>query len=105
MKTFSQFNEDIAKELEGIAKSFSMDKSQQRKLAGQITGTVLNKLTGGQKGREKAINKVSGQFKKMGDELPGAVNQFSDFLKSGKIEQGFNKMNTQMQQGMKKYNR
>ena len=32
----------------------------------------------------------------MNDELPGAVNKFSDFLKSGKIEKGFEKMSSQI---------
>ena len=102
MKTFKQFREassenlpPIISDLKKMAGSYKMDKKQATNLKNTIVGTVFNKL-GGQEGIDKAVGKVSSTVSKMNDELPGAVNKFSDFLKSGKIEKGFEKMSSQI---------
>jgi len=101
MKTFKQFREasgdvpPIITDLKKMASSYKMDKKQANNLKNTIVGTVFNKL-GGQEGIDKAVGKVSSTVSKMNTELPGAVNKFSDFLKSGKIEKGFEKMSSQI---------
>ena len=101
MKTFKQFREasgdlpPIITDLKKMAGSYKMDKTQANNLKNTIVGTVFNKL-GGQEGIDKAVGKVSSTVSKMNTELPGAVNKFSDFLKSGKIEKGFEKMSSQI---------
>ena len=102
MKTFKQFREassenvpPVITDLKNMARSYKMDKKQATNLKNTIVGTVFNKL-GGQEGIDKAVGKVSSTVSKMNDELPGAVNKFSDFLKSGKIEKGFEKMSSQI---------
>ena len=114
MKTFQQFQEETPKVLPNIEKSMERTAKGIGKVINPadvknfVINTVKNKALEklGAKDDEEAINKVKGfvddKVTKMTDELPGAVNKFSDFLKSGKIEQGFSKMNTQMQKGMKK---
>ena len=114
MKTFQQFQEETPKGLPNVEKSLERTAKGVGKVINPadvknfVINTVKNKALEklGAKDDEEAINKVKGfvddKVTKMTDELPGAVNKFSDFLKSGKIEQGFSKMNTQMQQGMKK---
>jgi len=101
MKTFKQFREasgdlpPIITDLKKMAGSYKMDKKQATNLKNNIVGTVFKKL-GGQEGIDKVVGKVSSTVSKMNDELPGAVNKFSDFLKSGKIEKGFEKMSSQI---------
>lgn len=101
MKTFKQFREasgdlpPIITDLKKMAGSYKMDKKQATNLKNSILGTVFNKL-GGQEGIDKAVGKVSSTVSKMNTELPSAVNKFSDFLKSGKIEKGFEKMSSQI---------
>ena len=102
MKTFKQFREassenlpPIITDLKKMAGSYKMDKKQATNLKNTIVGTVFNKL-GGQEGIDKAVGKVDSTIKTMNAELPSAVNKFSDFLKSGKIEQGFEKMSSQI---------
>ena len=88
MKSFQQFNEDIAKELEGLAQSFSLSKDDQRKLAGKITGEVLNKLIN--PNLEKLNTKIDSDKFKEG--LPKAINKANEFINSGKIENDFQKL-------------
>ena len=101
MKTFKQFREasgdvpPVITDLKNMARSYKMDKKQATNLKNSILGTVFNKL-GGQEGIDKAVGKVSSTVSKMNTELPSAVNKFSDFLKSGKIEKGFEKMSSQI---------
>ena len=101
MKTFKQFREasgdlpPIITDLKKMAGSYKMDKKQATNLKNTIVGTVFNKL-GGQEGIDKAVGKVDSTIKTMNAELPSAVNKFSDFLKSGKIEKGFEKMSSQI---------
>ena len=102
MKTFKQFREassenlpPIISDLKKMAGSYKMDKKQATNLKNTIVGTVFNKL-GGQEGIDKAVGKVDSTIKTMNAELPSAVNKFSDFLKSGKIEKGFEKMSSQI---------
>tara|TARA_R100001460_G_scaffold43409_1_gene79708 strand:+ start:349 stop:702 length:354 start_codon:yes stop_codon:yes gene_type:complete len=114
MKTFQQFQEETPKVLPNIEKSMERTAKGIGKVINPadvknfVINTVKNKALEklGAKDDEEAINKVKGfvddKVTKMTDELPGAVNKFSDFLKSGKIEQGFSNLNTQMQKGMKK---
>ena len=90
MKSFQQFNEDIAKELEGLAQSFSLSKDNQRKLAGQITATVLNKLIN--PNLEKLNTKIDDSSNKFKEDLPKAINKANEFINSGKIENDFQKL-------------
>ena len=98
MKTFKQFTEqrkndvpDVIKSLQGISQMAgkSIDPKQVRN---QVIGTVFNKLTGGEKGRENAINAAQKKVDKMSTDLPKAFDKFEKFLGSGKIEAGINKM-------------
>ena len=102
MKTFKQFREassenlpPVITDLKNMATSYKMNKKQATNLKNTIVGTVFNKL-GGQEGIDKAVGKVDSTIKTMNAELPSAVNKFSDFLKSGKIEKGFEKMSSQI---------
>ena len=101
MKSFSQFQEaasekvkppksfdKIGKEMGNIAKEFSMDKKTAKNLAGTITGTVINRLTGGEEGQRMAVDKITGTINTASAKLPDAVNNFSAFLKSGKPQEG-----------------
>ena len=90
MKSFQQFNEDIAKELEGLAQSFSLSKDNQRKLAGQITATVLNKLIN--PNLEKLNTKIDDSSNKFKEDLPKTINKANEFINSGKIENDFQKL-------------
>ena len=88
MKSFQQFNEDIAKELEGLAQSFSLSKENQKKLVGKITGTVLNKLVN--PNLEKLNTKIDTDKFKEG--LPKAIDKANELINSGKIENDFQKL-------------
>ena len=90
MKSFQQFNEDIAKELEGLAQSFSLSKDNQRKLAGQITATVLNKLIN--PNLEKLNTKFDDSSDKFKEGLPKAIDKANELINSGKIENDFQKL-------------
>ena len=90
MKSFQQFNEDIAKELEGLAQSFSLSKDNQRKLASQITATVLNKLIN--PNLEKLNTKIDDSSNKFKEDLPKTINKANEFINSGKIENDFQKL-------------
>ncbi len=98
MKTFKQFTEqrkndvpDVIKSLQNISQMAgkSIDPKQVRN---QVIGTVFNKLTGGEKGRENAINAAQKKVDKMSTDLPKAFDKFEKFLGSGKIEAGISKM-------------
>ena len=98
MKTFKQFTEqtkndvpDVIKSLQGISQMAgkSIDPKQVRN---QVIGTVFNQLTGGEKGRENAINAAQKKVDKMSTDLPKAFSNFQKFLGSGKIEAGIEKM-------------
>ena len=90
MKSFQQFNEDIAKELEGLAQSFSLSKDNQRKLASQITATVLNKLIN--PNLKKLNTKIDDSSNKFKEDLPKTINKANEFINSGKIENDFQKL-------------
>ena len=103
MKTFQQFIKEtpkpdnvpsIIKSLKGLATDIGTNNPD---LPNQIKNTVMKTVAKKfaptiQKGTEtldKNLTKVS-------TELPGAMNKFQDFLDSGKIQKGFNKMSSQM---------
>ena len=90
MKSFQQFNEDIAKELEGLAQSFSLSKDDQRKLAGKITGEVLNKLIN--PNLKKLNTKIDDSSDKFKEGLPKAIDKANELINSGKIENDFQKL-------------
>ena len=90
MKSFQQFNEDIAKELEGLAQSFSLSKENQKKLVGKITGTVLNKLIN--PNLEKLNTKIDNSSDKFKEGLPKAIDKANELINSGKIENDFQKL-------------
>lgn len=100
MKTFDQFKEDV-NNLETTLKTFATDKMKPKlkgiakdvsknvdvdKLKNTINTTVIDKLTGGETGREKIVKKVGDNFEKASKEIPNALNRFNDFLNSGTIE-------------------
>ena len=107
MKTFKQFTEqsndypDIIKSLRGIAQQNKMTKDDATNFRDKITSTVFDKLTGGAEGREKGINKIQSKINKMTTDMPKAFDKFEKFLGSGKIEKGFNKASTKLNQVMK----
>ena len=100
MKTFDQFKEDVSN-LETTLKTFATDKMKPKlkgiakdvsknvdvdKLKNTINTTVIDKLTGGETGREKMVKKVGDNFEKASKNIPNALNRFNDFLNSGTIE-------------------
>ena len=100
MKTFDQFKEDV-NNLETTLKTFATDKMKPKlkgiakdvsknvdvdKLKNTINTTVIDKLTGGETGREKMVKKVGDNFEKASKNIPNALNRFNDFLNSGTIE-------------------
>ena len=99
MKTFDQFKEDannlettlktfatdMKPKLKGIAKDVSKNVDTE-KLKNTINTTVIDKLTGGETGREKIVKKVGDNFEKASKDIPNAMNRFNDFLNSGTIE-------------------
>ena len=107
MKTFQQFIEQsnnlpgVIKNLQSIAQSAKMDKNQAKGLAGGITRTVLDKLTGGAEGREKGIDAMKGKLNTMSTDLPKAIDKFQGFLNSGKIEKGMGKLNDKLLKQLK----
>lgn len=64
-----------------------------------IMRTVFERLTGGEKGRTEAVKSINREIDKMTESLPKAVNKFSDFLESGKIESGINKLSDILEVG------
>ena len=107
MKTFKQFSEqskndvpDVIKSLQGIAQTAG-NTIDPKKVRNQVIGTVFDKLTGGEKGRENAINAAQNKVNKMSTDLPKAIDKFQGFLNSGKIEKGLNKATTKLNQVMK----
>ena len=98
MKTFKQFSEqskndvpDVIKSLQGIAQTAG-NTIDPKTVRNQVIGTVFNKLTGGVKGRENAIDAAQNKVNKMSTDLPKAFAKFEKFLGSGKIESGVEKM-------------
>ena len=98
MKTFKQFSEqskndvpDVIKSLQGIAQTAG-NTIDPKTVRNQVIGTVFNKLTGGVKGRENAIDAAQNKVNKMSTDLPKAFDKFEKFLGSGKIESGVEKM-------------
>ena len=107
MKTFKQFAEqlkndvpDVIKSLQGIAQTAG-NTIDPKTVRNKVIGTVFNKLTGGAEGREKGINKIQSKINKMTTDMPKAFDKFEKFLGSGKIEKGFNKASTKLNQVMK----
>ena len=107
MKTFKQFTEQAKNDVPNIImslQSISTKASKEinpEKVAAGVVGTVFDKLTGGEKGRENAINTAQKKVDKMSTDLPKAFDKFEKFLGSGKIEKSFNKANTKLNQVMK----
>jgi len=64
-----------------------------------IMRTVFERLTGGEKGRTEGVKSINREINKMTESLPRAVNKFSDFLESGKIESGINKLSDILEVG------
>ena len=64
-----------------------------------IMRTVFERLTGGEKGRTEGVKSINREINKMTESLPKAVNKFSDFLESGKIESGINKLSDILEVG------
>ena len=98
MKTFKQFTEqkkndypDVINQLKGLSQMAGKEINPEKVAAG-VVGTVFNKLTGGEKGRENAINAAQKKVDKMSTDLPKAFGEFEKFLGSGKIEAGISKM-------------
>ena len=98
MKTFRQFTEqkkndypDVINQLKGLSQMAGKNIDPEKVAAG-VVGTVFNKLTGGEKGRENAINAAQKKVDKMSTDLPRAFDKFEKFLGSGKIEAGIEKM-------------
>ena len=98
MKTFKQFSEqskndvpDVIKSLQGIAQTAG-NTIDPKKVRNQVIGTVFDKLTGGEKGRENAINAAGKKVEKMGTDLPMAFDNFNTFLQSGKLEANIGKL-------------
>ena len=98
MKTFKRFTEqakndvpNIIKSLQSISTKASKEINPEKVAAG-VVGTVFDKLTGGEKGRENAINTAQKKVDKMSTDLPKAFDKFEKFLGSGKIEAGIEKM-------------
>ena len=98
MKTFKQFSEQskndvpgVIKNLQGIAQTAG-NTIDPKKVRNQVIGTVFNKLTGGVKGRENAIDAAQNKVNKMSTDLPKAFDKFEKFLGSGKLEAGIGKL-------------
>ena len=98
MKTFKQFTEqkkndypDVINQLKGLSQMAGKEINPEKVAAG-VVGTVFNKLTGGEKGRENAINAAQKKVDKMGNDLPKAFDKFNTFLQSGKLESGITKL-------------
>ena len=97
MKTFKQFIEqknnfsNIINNIENMSKDTSK-KINPESVANNVVNTVLDRLTGGSEGREETIGKIGKKFKKFETGLPSAVNKFNDFINSGKIESGIDKL-------------
>ena len=58
----------------------------------KVVSTVFDKLTGGAEGREKVTNEIKTVMDKMGKEMPSKFKEFEEFLGSGTIEKGFEKL-------------
>ena len=98
MKTFKQFSEQskndvpgVIKNLQGIAQTAG-NTIDPKKVRNQVIGTVFDKLTGGDKGRENAINAAQKKVEKMSTELPAKFKDFEKFLGSGRLEASIEKL-------------
>ena len=117
MKSFQQFIEaasekvnppksieKIGKEMGNIAQQFSMDKKTAKNLAGTITGTVINRLTGGEEGQRMAVNKITNTINTASAKLPDAVNNFNNFITSGKPQEGIAQFQKELTKGISRVN-
>ena len=117
MKSFNQFQEaasekvkapksfdKLGKEMGNIAQEFSMDKKTAKNLAGTITGTVINRLTGGEEGQRMAVNKITNTINTASAKLPDAVNNFNKFITSGKPQEGIAQFQRELTKGTNKVN-
>tara|TARA_Y100001938_G_scaffold143475_1_gene216273 strand:+ start:438 stop:851 length:414 start_codon:yes stop_codon:yes gene_type:complete len=91
--SMKKFANQMKPNLKGIAKKAS-ETINPEDVKNTVTTTVIDKLTGGQTGREKMVKKVGDTFQKASDELPNAMARFNDFLKSGKIEKDMNHLSS-----------
>ena len=98
MKTFKQFSQqskndapDVIKSLRDLAQTAG-NTIDPKKVKNQVIGTVFDKLTGGDKGRENAINAAQKKVQKASDDLPVAFDKFSTFLQSGELQAGIDKL-------------
>jgi|TARA_B100000900_G_C20340695_1_gene618064 hypothetical protein len=103
MKTFQQFIKEtpkpdnvpsIIKSLKGLATDIGTNNPDlPKQIKNTVMKTVAKKFA---PTIQKGAQKMDQNLNKMATDLPGAMNKFQDFLDSGKIQKGFNKMSSQM---------
>tara|TARA_Y100001978_G_C23686835_1_gene432387 strand:- start:484 stop:2196 length:1713 start_codon:yes stop_codon:yes gene_type:complete len=82
----------IIKNLKNKSENLNLNKDDLKKLRNIITMTIFDKLSGIKESRDSSLELIQKSNNEIKDVLPEAMNEFSRFLESDKIEKDLNKL-------------